>query len=81
MLTLYLAFYQIDQRETSNGDGHLYYILAFDQDPDGHDPVESKGDEDHTIHPGRERIAHQYPSPFRSSNMDSPECKYFGIDE
>ena len=79
--TFYLALYQIDQGETSDGNSHLYNILTFDQHPDGHDPVESEGDENHTIHPSREGIARQHPGPFWSPNMDSPEGKDLGIDE
>ena len=52
------ALHQVNQGKAQEGDGYLDHILAFDQDPNGHGSIESKGDENHTINPGRKGVAH-----------------------
>src|SRR3990172_5578083 len=77
----FLTSDQIDQWKASNRNRHLDHVLPLNQNPNGHDAVKSQGNEDHTIYPGRDRVAHEDPDPFGSSNVGSPERKNLGIQE
>ncbi len=73
--------HQVDQRKAYESDGHLDYILTLNERPDGHHSIKGQGNEDHTVNPCGDAVAHENPHPLHPMDMGFPEGKDLGIDE